>query len=109
MKMVMAVIRSQDSNALLDSLTQKGFTATLINSRGGFTFDGNATVFCGIEDEHLEEVLALIRTVCRTRTQYITPLPPVMELGELHLPDPVEKNLGGATIFVWPIERFEQS
>ncbi len=109
MKMVMAVVRYQDSSALLDLLTQKGFAATLTNSRGGYTHEGNATIFCGIEDEHLEEVLSLIRAACRTRTQYITPLPPVMELGELHLPDPVEKNLGGATIFVMPIERFEQT
>ncbi len=109
MKMVMAVVRHQDSSALLDLLTKKGFAATLTHSRGGYTHEGNATIFCGIDDGCLEEVLSLIRATCRTRTQYITPLPPVMELGELHLPDPVEKNLGGATIFVMPIEHFEQS
>ncbi len=108
MKMVMAVVRYQDSSALLDRLTQKGFAATLINSRGGYTHAGNATIFCGIEDEWVEEVLSLIRETCPTRTQYVTPLPPVMELGELHLPDPVEKHLGGATVFVMPIDTFEQ-
>ncbi len=108
MKMVMAVVRYQDSSALLDRLTQKGFAATLTNSRGGYTHEGNATIFCGIEDEWVEEVLSLIRETCRTRTQYVTPLPPVMELGELHLPDPVEKHLGGATIFVMPVDHFEQ-
>ena len=108
MKMVMAVVRYQDSSALLDRLSQKGFASTITNSRGGYTHEGNATVFCGLEDEHLEEVLELIRDTCPSRTQYVTPLPPVMELGELHLPDPMEKNLGGATIFVMPIEHFEQ-
>ncbi len=108
MKMVMAIVRYQDSSALLDRLTQKGFAATLTNSRGGYTHEGNATIFCGIEDEWVEEVLGLIRETCRTRTQYVTPLPPVMELGELHLPDPVEKHLGGATIFVLPVDSFVQ-
>ena len=108
MKMVMAVVRYQDSSALLDRLAQKGFAATLVNSRGGYTHEGNATIFCGIEDEWVEEILGLIRETCRTRTQYVTPLPPVMELGELHLPDPVEKHLGGATVFVMPVEVFEQ-
>lgn len=108
MKMVMVVVRYQDSNVLLDRMTQRGFAATLTNSRGGYAHDGSATIFCGIEDEYLEEVLALIRETCHQHTQYITPLPPVMELGELHLPDPIEKTVGGATVFVMPIEHFEQ-
>ena len=80
-------------------------TATIVNSRGGYLHEGNATIYCGVEDEDVQRLLDLVRETCQARTRFVTPLPPVMELGELHLPDPVEKQLGGASVFVWSIER----
>jgi uncharacterized protein YaaQ len=69
---------------------------------------GNATIFCGVEDQDVDEVLAVIRETCPSRIQYVTPLPPVMEPGEMHIPSPVEKHVGGATIFVLNVEHFEK-
>ncbi|HEX2987961.1 MAG TPA: cyclic-di-AMP receptor, partial [Chloroflexota bacterium] len=45
---------------------------------------------------------------CNTRTQYINPLPPVMEPGEFYMPYPVEVQVGGATVFVLNVERWER-
>ena len=108
MKMVMAVVRYQDSSALLDSMSGQGFTATIVNSRGGYLHEGNATIYCSVEDEDVQRLLDLVRETCQARTRFVTPLPPVMELGELHLPDPVEKQLGGASVFVWSIDEFHR-
>ena len=36
------------------------------------------------------------------------PMPPIMEPGEMHIPTPVEKRMGGATIFVMDVGHFEQ-
>ena len=36
MKLVLAVVHSDDASGLLDSLTKKGFRATRINTAGGF-------------------------------------------------------------------------
>jgi uncharacterized protein YaaQ len=61
-----------------------------------------------VEEEDVEEVMDIIREICVSRVQYVTPLPPVMEPGEMHIPTPVEKNVGGATVFIVPVDRFEK-
>ena len=108
MKMIMAVINSDDSRNLLDRLMRRGFSATVTSSAGGFLRVSNTTIFCGVEDEHVDEVLTIIREGCPNRVQYVTPLPPVMEPGEVHIPQPVEKHVGGATIFVMNVEHYER-
>ncbi len=108
MKLVMAIINSDDTRNLLDRLARRGFSATVTSSTGGFLRIGNTTVFCGIEDGKVEEVLAIIRESCPDRVQYVTPLPPMMEPGEVHIPTPVEKHMGGATIFVLNVDHFEK-
>jgi uncharacterized protein YaaQ len=109
MKMVMAIINTEDSRTLLDRLTRRGHSATLTSSAGGFLRIGNTMMFVGVEDDDVEEVLMIIREGCPNRIQYVTPLPPVMEPGEVHIPKPIEKHVGGATIFVLDVEHFEKT
>jgi uncharacterized protein YaaQ len=61
-----------------------------------------------VDDVKVDEVLGIFRESCPSRVQYVTPLPPVMEPGEVHIPTPVEKHVGGATIFVMAVDRFEK-
>lgn len=109
MKLIIAIIHSDDTRNLLDRLARRHFSATVTSSSGGFLRISNATIFCGVEDDKVEEALQIIRESCPDRVQYVTPLPPVMEPGEVHIPTPVEKRMGGATIFVVDVERFERS
>ncbi len=108
MKLIMAIVHSDDSRGLIDRLLRRGFSATIISTTGGFLREGNATVFIGTEDQKVSECLSIIRESCHTRIQYVTPLPPVMEPGELQIPTPVEVQVGGATVFVLNVERFEK-
>jgi uncharacterized protein YaaQ len=80
----------------------------VISTTGGFLKEGNATVFVGIDDELLDDVLDIIKATCRTRTQYINPLPPIMEPGEMFVPSPIEVEMGGATVFVLDVEQFHR-
>ncbi len=108
MKLIITIVNTDDSRNLLDRLGRRGFSATVTSSTGGYMRFGNATIFCGVEDQDVDEVLAVIRETCPSRIQYVTPLPPVMEPGEMHIPSPVEKHVGGATIFVLNVEHFEK-
>lgn len=108
MKLIMAIVNNDDSRNLIDRLSRRGFSVTVTHTSGGFLRVGNTTLFCGVADERVEEVLSLIRESCPTRAQYVTPLPPVMEPGEVNIPMPVEKHVGGATIFVVNVEHFEK-
>jgi uncharacterized protein YaaQ len=108
MKLIMSIVNTDDSGRLVDALTEAGFRATTISTTGGFLRQGNATIFVGTEDEKVPEVLDLIQENCHTRTQYINPLPPVMEPGEMYLPTPVDIQVGGATVFVLDVAQFER-
>jgi uncharacterized protein YaaQ len=100
MKLVMSIVNTDDAGRLVDALTQAGYRATTISTTGGFLRQGNATIFVGTEDEKIPDVLQL--------TQYVNPLPPVMEPGEMYIPTPVDIQVGGATVFVLEVAQFER-
>jgi uncharacterized protein YaaQ len=108
MKLIMSIVHHDDARPLIDALMRGGYRATMISTTGGFLREGNATIFVGTEDEKIDEVLGIIRENCHTRTQHVNPLPPVMEPGEMYLPTPIEVEVGGATVFVIDVDRFER-
>jgi uncharacterized protein YaaQ len=108
MKLIVSIVNSDDARPLLDSLSRAGHRATQISTTGGFLREGNSTVLIGVEDPSIQGVLDIIRASCHTRTQYVNPLPPIMEPGELYMPTPVEVQVGGATVFVLNVDRFEK-
>ena len=109
MKLVVAVVQSEDASGLLTQLSNRGFRATRIKTAGGFLREANATIFVGVDAEDVELVVKTIRENCTTRQQQITAIPAVMEPGEFFLPFPVEVEVGGATIFVLDVDRFERA
>jgi uncharacterized protein YaaQ len=108
MKLIVSIVNSDDARGLTDALMQKGYRATTIGTTGGFLRQGNATILIGTEDEKVNDVMEIIRNNCRTRSQYVNPLPPIMESGELYMPSPVEVQVGGAVVFVLGIDRAER-
>ena len=86
MKMVILIVKDQDSDALTQALTSEKYRVTRVASTGGFLRSGGVTLLLGVRDERLESALELIR-------KKLTPLPS----GEKR-----------ATLFVVPVEIFEQ-
>lgn len=108
MKLIISIVNSDDARGLLDQLLTRGYRTTVVSTTGGFLREGNTTIFVGTEDNKVDEVLRIIRQSSHTRTQYVSPLPPIMEPGELYTPNPIEVQIGGATVFVLDVERFER-
>jgi len=108
MKLVTTVIHDRDKNRMFDALVGAGFTFTKIASTGGFLREGNVTLLLGVEDERLEELMALIAENCRTREQFVNILPPDTRPIGTFLPHPVKVQVGGAIVFVVNVERFER-
>ena len=109
MKLLIAVVQGEDAAGLSDALIEAGYPGpTRINSAGGFLKQGNATLFLGVDQTRVTEVMRIIKENCHTRTQYINPLPPIMEPGEFYMPYPVEVQVGGATVFSLDVERYER-
>jgi uncharacterized protein YaaQ len=108
MQLVIAVVQDEDADRLIAAVVDGGYKVTRINTVGGFLERGNATVLVGVEDEQVEELLGLIRANCYARRRFISPLPALGEPMGYHMPAPVEVEVGGATVFVLPVERFER-
>jgi uncharacterized protein YaaQ len=108
MKLVVAIVHNEDAGALVDALLDKEFRATRVSSSGGFLKQSNATIFLGVEENDVEEVIGIVRETCTTRTQVVNPMPPIMEPGEFFMPYPLEVEVGGATVFVLAVDRFER-
>lgn len=105
MKLIVAVIQDKDAQALMENLVKGGYSATKLASTGGFLREGNSTIFIGVEDSEIEGVIGVIRKTCRAREQLITPVTPLGP-GESYVPYPVGVMVGGATVFILPVERF---
>jgi uncharacterized protein YaaQ len=108
MKLLVAVIQGKDSEGLLERLGNRGYQATRVDSAGGFLKECNATIFVGVQEEYLPDVIAIVSETCHARTRFVNPLIPVVEPAEFYVADPVEVEVGGATVFVLDIERYER-
>lgn len=108
MKLVIAVAQDEDADDLLTGLHEEGFSATQICSSGGLLRGGNTTVLIGVEEKRVNAVRDIIRRYCRRRTELALPYSPAMEPALLYVPERFEVEVGGAIIFVRPIERFVQ-
>lgn len=106
MKLVVAVVQDQDSNRLSNALTKHNFRATKLASTGGFLRSGNTTFIVGTEDALIPQLLDIIRDNCRSREQLVSPISPLGGNADSYIPYPIEVEVGGATVFVLPIEQF---
>ncbi|HOB35675.1 MAG: hypothetical protein GX090_06680 [Firmicutes bacterium] len=106
-KLVIAVIQDKDSAKLMENLVGKGYRATKLASTGGFLKAGNTTMLIGVRADQVEDVVGIIRNTCRSREKMVTTMSPIGGAVESYVPYPVEVIVGGATIFVVDVERFE--
>jgi uncharacterized protein YaaQ len=86
MKMIILILKDSESDVVTQALTSADYRVTRVASTGGFLRSGVVTLLIGVEDERVEAVIDLIRD----------------RIGK---PTPTEKR---ATLFVVPVERFEQ-
>ena len=106
MKLVIAIVQDTDAPGLTKALLERGFQSTKLASTGGFLREGNTTLLIGLEDEKVPEVLELINEKCRTRTRLVSRGLPFAEAPDPFLAQPVEVQVGGAVVFVLPVEHF---
>ena len=106
MKLVFAIVNDDDAGNVLAVLNKAGFSATKLASTGGYLKAGNTTFISGVEDDQVDQVLQLIGSNARKRTQIIHDTPSVGNFSTMAMP--LEITVGGATVFVLNVERFEK-
>jgi uncharacterized protein YaaQ len=106
MKLVFAIVNDDDAGNVLAVLNKAGFSATKLASTGGYLKAGNTTFISGVEDDQVDQVLQLIGSNARKRTQIIHDTTSVGNFSTMAMP--LEITVGGATVFVLNVERFEK-
>ena len=106
MKMIMAVVSGDDSNAVSAALTKARFSVTKLATTGGFLMSGNTTFLIGVDDDKVSEVIDIIAKHSKKRKQMV-PSAGMVDVG-MYSPFPVELTVGGAIVFVMNVERFEK-
>ncbi|MFD2045596.1 cyclic-di-AMP receptor [Ornithinibacillus salinisoli] len=108
MKLIIAVVQDKDSNRLTDALGKDNFKTTKLATTGGFLKEGNTTLMIGCEDQYVDDALDIIRDNCSKREQMVAPISPMGGNADSYIPKPVKVEVGGATVFILPIESFVQ-
>ena len=110
MKMVLAVIDKDDAPDVIASLSREGYSITRLSTTGGFLRAGNTTLVVGTDEEKVDEAIQLIKNSSRSRKQIIdtSSMGANNSMGGVYMPYPVEVTVGGATIFVLDVDRFEK-
>lgn len=108
MKMIIAIVQDKDSNRLSNLFIQANVRATKLSTTGGFLKSGTTTFMIGVEDQRVEEILELIKDSSRTRKQFMTPPVNLDASMDSSAAYPIEVQVGGATVFVLPIDAFHQ-
>jgi uncharacterized protein YaaQ len=86
MKMIIVIVKDVDAEHVTQALTAGSFRVTRIASTGGFLRSGVVTLLIGVDEERVEAGIQIIKD----------------KLGES-----VSKE-SRATLFVVPVQRFEQ-
>lgn len=107
-KLVIAVVQDKDSVRLSQALIKANFRATKLASTGGFLREGNTTFLIGVDDNRIDYLLEIINENCKAREQLVAPMSPLGGSADAYSPYPVEVEVGGATVFVVPVEDFRQ-
>ncbi|RJQ11503.1 MAG: hypothetical protein C4558_03220 [Dehalococcoidia bacterium] len=108
-KLCIIIVPDGDGDRLIAALAKIDLGATRVGSSGGFLRRGSATVFSAIHESRVSELTALLY---REFPEVIEPmaLASLPFADELEMPSAatVDVRVGGAVLFVVPLERVER-
>ena len=67
MKLIIAIVNSDDSSSVQGALTEGGYFVTKLSTTGGFLKKGNTTFFVGTNDDKVEDCISIIKAHSKKR------------------------------------------
>ena len=103
--LMLAVVQEQDVDPATKALEAVGAGVVNMASTGGFLGRRNATLLIGVPEGRDDQALRALEISCRQRTEYLTT---PLEGSPMSMPTPIPVTVGGATVFILPVDRFEE-
>jgi uncharacterized protein YaaQ len=104
-RLMIAIIQTQDTDKAIRALTKLGLSVTQISTTGGFLGQNNATLLIGVPSAMEKQALEALQKNCRRRVEYVAA---PLDGAPFHMPLATPIPVGGATVFTFDIEHFEE-
>jgi uncharacterized protein YaaQ len=108
MKLAICILHNRDRNRISDELTRAGFKFTVLSSTGGFLREGNTTLMVGLNDDEVTTLRELMSEFCSSREQMLNVASYEANPTAALLAAPVKVPVGGAVMFLMPVEEFHR-
>ncbi len=109
MKLIFAIIRNDNEEDVLAVLNKNHFSVTKLATTGGFLRKGNVTLMIGTESAKVDECIKLIKGECGENQRITVNMPYISGTAMANYATmPTQVEVGGATIFVVDVDRFEK-
>jgi uncharacterized protein YaaQ len=105
-RIAITIVDGTQSRDLLKALNEESFPVTVVDAVGGFLHEAMVTLIVGMSQERLSGFFSMVREKCPSRTRYV-PMGVELSLSPGY-PMMIEARVGGATVFILPVERFVQ-
>jgi uncharacterized protein YaaQ len=102
MKLIYAIVNDEDTSRVANALLKNGFYSTKLPSTGGFLKAGNTTFLIATDDNKVDLAISVIEEKARKRSKFVP------SAVDKEVAFPSEVQVGGATIIVTDIDRFEK-
>ena len=99
MKLIIAILNNDDAKVVTPKLIEEGFSATTLNTTGGFLRVGNTTLLVATEEENVDKVRDIFKKYSNTRSV----VKPADDLQDKETA-PEEITVGGAVLFVMDVK-----
>ena len=104
-RVAIAVTYQQQCKALLNALDEQHFRVTVVDARGGFLQEEMVTLIAGMPRQRLPAFFCLVREHCPVKTRYLAMGSELPSFNETQV---IEVRVGGATVFVVPVDTYLQ-
>jgi uncharacterized protein YaaQ len=105
-QLIFATVAGSQASEFVEQLTRNEFYVTQIDSTGGILHEATVSLLIGLDRIHLPRFLELLREYCSRRRKFI---PAHAEAPFFEAPTVmIEAEIGGATVYAFNVERFEQ-
>ena len=109
MKLVYAIVRNDNEDDVTAALNAEHFYITKLSTVGGFLRKGNVTLLIVTEDDKVQQIIDIIKRECGQSQDITVNMPYISGTGMMNSSTvPVKVKIGGATLFVTDVERFEK-
>jgi CPA1 family monovalent cation:H+ antiporter len=99
------VIQEVDLENALGSLNKLGFSVARLSSTGGFLSRRNVTLLVGVQEGRTDVAVKALKNSCQRRVEFVSS---PLRGGTFPMPTPTQVTVGGATVFMFEVESYDE-